>query len=128
MGKFAEIRDGFVRYIYECETKPEMEPSIVLINLDFIKPEPQVGWKYDGKNFFEPVLENNFMSMDIVRKKRNELITNNEWIINRHIQQKALGVETSITELKYYEWLNYFEQLRNLTTMDVNKIVWPKQP
>lgn len=49
------------------------------------------------------------------RQKRDHLINSEIWKIQRHEQEKFLGVETTLTEDEYQDLLKYIQALRDLT-------------
>lgn len=48
------------------------------------------------------------------RKKRDSLLNAELWKLERHSQEKALGVDTTITEQEYIALLQYIQALREL--------------
>lgn len=47
---------------------------------------------------------------------RNKLLSESDWIINRHFEQKMLNIETSLTELQFETVLSYRQKLRDVTS------------
>lgn len=77
--------------------------------------------KTDGKKIIEgETLENiNQMKLTALRKKRDEMLVNTIWIMQRHNGELEgikynLSSETTLTEDEYKEWLVYWKDLRDL--------------
>jgi len=65
-----------------------------------------------------------------MRGKRSELINDSTWIVERHVEQKALSVPTTLSDVEYQLWLEYRQSLRDLpsTITNINSIQWPSAP
>lgn len=65
-----------------------------------------------------------------MRAERDERIHVSTWIVERHAEQKALGVATTISDTEHQLWLEYRQKLRNLpsTITNINNIQWPSAP
>lgn len=73
-----------------------------------------------------------------VRKKRDQLLADSSWIVERHRDQLANGDETTLTEKQYNEWLAYRQALRDLPQQegfpwlgggeDDDTCPWPAMP
>lgn len=65
-----------------------------------------------------------------VREKRDSLIADSDWIVNRHRDQIGAGVPTSLTDAQYQSWLSYRQQLRDISKQAgwPESISWPPQP
>lgn len=81
----------------------------------------------------KPTLENQAEPDDeelasIIRQKRNSLITETEWRIQRYNQQLSLGIETTDSEGFYQSLLEYVQALRDvpLQTGFPKEVVWPE--
>lgn len=65
-----------------------------------------------------------------LRNQRDGLIKESNWIIERHRDQKELGVPTTITDGQYLAWLHYRQELRDLpeNVVDINNVTVPASP
>ncbi len=70
-----------------------------------------------------------------VRNLRDERITSCDWIISRHVEQVALGVDTTLTSDEYAAWLTYRQELRDLPSVTGfpwdgggAETPWPEEP
>ena len=72
--------------------------------------------------------------LELIRLQRNRLLTESDFVIQRHIEQKELislsVIElTTITEEKYGEWLQYRQLLRDMTlNVDLDNPLYPAKP
>jgi hypothetical protein len=67
------------------------------------------------------------------KDRRGQLLFETEWLVQRHIEQAALSMATTLSEQQFQELLAYRQALRDLTdTVDLNKpfdtIDWPIAP
>lgn len=65
-----------------------------------------------------------------MRDERDERIKSSDWILDRHADQKAMGVNTTFTDQEIGLWLQYRQELRDLpsTITDIDNIQWPSKP
>lgn len=65
-----------------------------------------------------------------IREQRDRLFKQSEWIYQRHTNQIAQGLPTTITLSKFDEWLSYWQALRDITTNFTNPFdaVLPEMP
>jgi hypothetical protein len=67
--------------------------------------------------------------MQEIRKIRNQMLQDTDWIIIRHYEQKTSGVPTSLPTDKALEWFEYRQKLRNLpNTVDIKNPIYPVKP
>lgn len=64
------------------------------------------------------------------RGRREEELDATDFVINRHRDQKDMGIDTTLTGDEYSQWLKYRQDLRNITSqagwpLSVN---WPEAP
>lgn len=61
------------------------------------------------------------------RQKRDTLLNTELWKLQRHEQEKILGIETTLTEEEYIKLLQYIQELRNLPQQEgfPNTVVYP---
>lgn len=81
--------------------------------------------KDQWKNFF-----NDDELLIFLREERDELLSRSDKYIIRQLEQKALGVDTSISEDEYIALLSYRQALRDYPTTCTNprNPVWPEMP
>ena len=48
--RFAQIKDGKVHFIYQCEKKPNFPDKVVMVDITGLSPAPTEGWAYDRDN------------------------------------------------------------------------------
>ena len=64
-----------------------------------------------------------------VRRKRDALLKECSWLIERHITQKALGVIPALSDSEYTKLLQYMQDLRDITKQaNPDAIVYPVYP
>lgn len=51
-------------------------------------------------------------------KDRDKMLSLTDWISSRHLEQKILGIKTSISDDQFNEYLNYRQSLRDITKLD----------
>lgn len=61
--------------------------------------------------------------------KRNSLLTKFDWIVTRHLEEKMAGKDHTLSEEHFIEFLNYRQELRDITKLeDFPFISLPQQP
>ena len=64
-----------------------------------------------------------------LRLKRNNLLSQNDWVFVRHKTQLDLGITPNLDPSKYNKYLIYMQALRDLpATVDINNTVFPVNP
>lgn len=65
-----------------------------------------------------------------LRSKRDLLLTETDWLVLRHLRQKALEITTSLTEEQYIQLEEYRNDLGNLPEQKgfPEDITWPVKP
>ena len=65
-----------------------------------------------------------------VRDYRNAYLNSTDWLIQRHQEEKLLDVETTLTDEKFRELLEYREALRHIpeSYSSLDQVVWPTNP
>lgn len=65
-----------------------------------------------------------------IRRNRNELLEQSDWIVQRHRDEKELGITTTISDGAYIVWMNWRQQLRDITesVSDPSDVVFPSMP
>lgn len=84
----------------------------------------------------EPTEEEMLLSMteeqraNYHREKRDSLINNEIWKLQRHEQEKMLGINTTLTDEQYLTILNYIQSLRKLPQQPnfPNEVIYPERP
>lgn len=64
------------------------------------------------------------------RQKRDNLLNAEMWKLQRHEQEKMLGIETTLSDEQYIALLQYIQALRDLTKQAgfPNTVVYPEKP
>lgn len=67
---------------------------------------------------------------DALKAERYRLLEASRWIIDRHTEQVAAGISTSLTAEQYAAWLAYRQDLRDIVedTTDPDAPSWPSEP
>lgn len=61
--------------------------------------------------------------------QRNGLLNKYDWIVTRHLEEKMTGKDHTISEEQFVEFLNYRQELRDITKLeDFPFISLPQQP
>ena len=61
--------------------------------------------------------------------QRNSLLIKSDWIVTRHLEEKMTGKDHTISEEQFVEFLNYRQELRDITKLeDFPFISLPQQP
>lgn len=88
----------------------------------------------NGEIISSPKQHTNEQKLNSIREKRDRLLLETDYIIARQSEEKdlikvgRLGRQ-KISDLKYLEWLEYRQALRDLpSTVDVNNPVFPTKP
>lgn len=99
-GKVVSIDDGF-----SVAFPPEPEPE----------PEP------------EPTTDELW---DALRAQRDARLTATDWLVQRHAEELALGLDTTLTPEQHTDLLTYRQALRDLpeSTTDPTNPTWPEAP
>jgi hypothetical protein len=106
-----------------------------------LSPQETEGWyevpeEYDGHNFYKlvdgkvlPLLENelsenNFRRFKMSRQARikeciRRILTQTDWLSQRHSEQLNLNIETSLTDVEYQSLIEYRSSLRSLSNQDL---------
>ena len=98
-------------------------------NQDLI-PSRVVGGKYGG--IYEIVETPEDVAQQQTSKivsQRNKLLTKSDWIVTRHLEEKMTGKDHTLSEEEFVEFLNYRQELRDITKLeDFPFISLPQQP
>lgn len=64
------------------------------------------------------------------RKQRDALVSQSDWVVNRHRDQIDSNVATSLTPAQYQTWLVYRQALRDISKQSgwPSLVQWPTQP
>ncbi|HEX7906750.1 MAG TPA: phage tail assembly chaperone [Paraburkholderia sp.] len=67
---------------------------------------------------------------DDARAQRDLLVSQCDWVVNRHRDQIDAGVTTSLTSTQYQAWLTYRQSLRDIPKQSgwPSNITWPPVP
>jgi hypothetical protein len=65
--------------------------------------------------------------------RRQQLFSDTEWLVQRHLEQTSASITTTLTEQQFQELLAYRQALREITTTQdlaspADAIVWPHAP
>jgi hypothetical protein len=89
-----------------------------------------VGGKYGG--IYEIVETPEDVSQQQTAKivsQRNVLLTKFDWVVTRHLEEKMTGKDHTLSEEQFVEFLNYRQELRDITKLeDFQFISLPQQP
>lgn len=88
---------------------------------------PEAVWEDKLAEYAEPIETRLWQA---IREARQTIFNNTKWIQERHKDQIEREVETSLTEEKYQEWLDYWQELRDLpeTYEHPQDVIWPTPP
>lgn len=50
--------------------------------------------------------------------QRNTLLTKSDWVVTRHLEEKMTGKDQTISEEQFVEFLNYRQELRDITKLE----------
>ena len=78
-----------------------------------------VGGKYGG--IYEAVETPEDVTQQQTTKivsQRNTLLTKSDWIVTRHLEEKMTGKEQTFSEEQFVEFLNYRQDLRDITKLE----------
>lgn len=95
--------------------------------LDYSKPYQKLSW--NGTNW--EIINDLEKATQFVRENRNQLLRKTDWLILRHQDEIARGVQTTLTNEQYIELLNYRQALRDLpqqSDFDPLNPQWPTPP
>lgn len=99
--------------------------------IEYEKEHPEEIGEYI--EYREPTEEEMLLSMteeekaNYHREKRDSLINKEMWKLQRHEQEKILGIETTLTEQKYLALLQYIQALRDIPQQEdfPNTVTYP---
>lgn len=76
------------------------------------------------------VASHNPITWELIKEIRASLFAATEWIKLRHKDQQDAGTQTTLTPGEYEEWLDYWQELRDLpeTYANPEDVVFPQQP
>ena len=62
-----------------------------------------------------------------IRHQRNSLISDSDWKIQRHLEQTALAIDTTLTPVQYTALLKYRNDLRGIPEQEgfPGSVIWP---
>jgi hypothetical protein len=101
----------------------------IVIGLD----NPEMQWIVENFNFIVNIARNKQVPTETLASTRLLKLFETDWISQRHIEQKTLGISTTISDAEYILLLEYRQQLRDLcNTYNVdtptNEVTWPDNP
>jgi len=71
-------------------------------------------------------------TIDSIRGRRNELLDETDYIMQRHTNEEALGLSTTLNSEQYVNWLQYRQALRDFPSTysptTIESIEWPTKP
>lgn len=117
----------FVEYCSKNLPLPSIFPCVV---------DTEAKVKIDNVQSFEEALEKIAELQDrTTRAKifdaknlRNELFASTSWLRERHADEIALQLPTTLSEEQWSSWLEYWQKLRDMDFSEPDNIVFPKQP
>ena len=119
------------------------EPSRDIYNIEFLNKDfkvgldlPEIKWFVDNKSeLINKINALNQAAVVIVTLEmtRNQKLGELDWIVQRHQEQLALNISTTLTNEQYIAVLVYKQQLRDLTntyskTTPTEQVTWPTNP
>lgn len=118
--------------MYFVQRRPS-EPTI-----GGVEPNPELVWIRDNFDYLVEKLGPLTTSEDEhhyppAMMHREWALVSTDWRILRHAEEKALNLETTLSEEQYTELLTFRQQLRDLpSTQDLsglaNDVQWPEKP
>lgn len=61
--------------------------------------------------------------------QRNKLLTKSDWVVTRHLEEKMTGKDHTLSEEQFVEFLNYRQELRDITELENFPFIsLPQQP
>lgn len=102
----------------------------VIGELSFPEGTSEDAWQNALSPYLVPPEDQVARAWEILRAQRLALIVETKWIRSRHEEQKTLGIQTTLSEEQYLEWLAYWQALRDLPENTTNPFLvdWPEQP
>ena len=89
-----------------------------------------VGGKYGG--IYEIVETQEDVTQQQTTKivsQRKTLLTRSDWIVSRHLEEKMTGKDRTLSEEQFIEFLNYRQELRDITKLEAFPFIsLPQQP
>ena len=89
-----------------------------------------VGGKYGG--IYEIVETQEDVTQQQTTKivsQRKTLLTRSDWIVSRHLEEKMTGKDHTLSEEQFIEFLNYRQELRDITKLEAFPFIsLPQQP
>jgi len=85
----------------------------------------QIGDTWDGTFW-----RRQMVSVEEVRRVRDILLSDTDWIMQRHSEEVSNNIEPSLSPDKYSAWLSYRKDLRDITEnyTPVSDPVYPSKP
>lgn len=130
-------------YPYNTTRLLSYEPERNIYNVERVGIQMVVGqeleeirWLVENKQRLIPILEQ-FMQATIpvitLEMTRIQKLADLDWVVQRHQEQLALNIPTTLTTEQYIAVLNYKQQLRDLTNTyskdtPTEQVVWPTNP
>lgn len=50
--------------------------------------------------------------------QRNTLLNKSDWVVTRHLEEKMIGKDQTLSEEQFIEFLNYRQELRDITKLE----------
>lgn len=89
-----------------------------------------VGGKYGG--IYESVETPEEVTQQQTTKivsQRNSILTKFDWVVTRHLEEKMTGKDHTLSEEQFIEFLNYRQELRDITKLENFPFIsLPQQP
>ena len=78
-----------------------------------------VGGKYGGIYEIVETPENVTQQQTTkIVSQRNKLLTKSDWVVTRHLEEKMTGKDQTLSEEQFTEFLNYRQELRDITKLE----------
>lgn len=118
-----------------CDLEPSMEDLLSRSEYAVKEESPLyvdriVGGKYGGIYEIVETPEDVIQQQTTkIVSQRNTLLTKSDWVVTRHLEEKMTGKDQTLSEEQFIEFLNYRQELRDITKLeDFPFISLPQQP
>lgn len=128
------LPDGYVRVLSNSMPAKTNNQECVEILPEFVNGTWMQTWalvdKYTPEELAQIDADRIEAAWVLMRAKRHEALIRSDWVIQRHKDQKELGVPTSLSDAEYMAWLTYRQELRDFpdTVTNIDNYAFPTKP